>query len=375
MGIFAVMFPDSDTQISMLISLPSLIMVPVILMTGRLSRYYSKKTLLNIGAALFVVGGFSGCLWENLTFILIARAISGVGCGMIYPLIPTLVTYFFDEDERTEMMGWANGAGSILAMLMSLVSGFLAVINWRYPFMIMLLYTLLLVAQIRVLPAIPPERDDASITPCLGQTPRMGWLIYVSVFVTFVYFMISMVWILKISIFIGSEGLGNATNAGIASSILTFTAFVFSLAFPYVFRVLNRFTSVVCLVTLGACFYFLSIAQSFNMVILSSVCMGCSLGFIIPYMNTRVSILAPVGTKTCAFSLVSGAIYTGQFVAVFYFNVVQGMVVGESLRSVFSIIAGNLAVCTVIAILFILGSHLYEQKHCQSKAVRIVDRA
>ena len=374
MGIFAVMFPGSDTQISMLISLPSLIMVPVILITGRLSRYYSKKTLLNIGAALFLIGGFAGCLWENLTFILFARIVNGIGCGMIYPLVPTLIAYFFDGDERTEMMGWANGAGSAIAMLMSLASGLLAVIDWRYPFMIMLLYILLLIAQIRVLPAVPPEKDDQALRPDQGPLPRMNWLVYVTVVATFVYFMMSMVYILKISIFIQTEHLGNATNAGLASSCVAFSAFFFSLAFPYVYKLLDRFTSIVCLIALGACFQSLGVAQNFHMVIVSSICMGCSLGFIIPYMNTRVSTIAPVGTKTRAFALVSGAIYTGQFFAAFYINGVQSLL-GDSLRSSFMFMAGTLAVCILVAILFILVSQKYESRSVRGSAVQLADRA
>jgi hypothetical protein len=35
-------------------------------------------------------------------------------------------------------------------------------------------------------------------------------------------------------------------------------------------------------------------------------------------MNTRISTIAPAGAKTFALSLMSGAIYTGQFLAAFY---------------------------------------------------------
>ena len=369
MGIFAVMFPGSDTQISMLISLPSLIMVPVILMTGKLSRYYSKKTLLNIGAGLFFIGGFAGCLWDNLAFILLTRVINGIGCGMIYPLVPALIAYFFDGDEQTKMMGWANAAGSIIAMLVSLSSGFLALLNWRYPFIIMLLYALLLIAQIRVLPNIPPEKDDTTLPPCQGRMPHMGWLIYVTAFAAFVFFSISMVWILKISIFIESEGLGNAANAGMASSIVAGTAFFFSMTFPYVYRLINRFTSIICLISLAACFFLMGQAQSFRMIIFSSICMGCSLGYIIPYMNMRVSTIASLQSKTCAFSLVCSAIYLGQFFAAFYFGGIQ-LIVGDSLRGAFYAIAENLVVCTVIALLFILFSWKYDRKFSKRGSVR-----
>ena len=361
MGIFAVMFPGSDTQISMLISLPSLIMVPVILITGKLSRYYSKKTLLNIGAGLFFIGGFAGCLWDNLMFILITRVINGIGCGMIYPLVPALIAYFFNGVEQTKMMGWANAAGSIIAMLVSLSSGFLALLNWRYPFIVMLLYALLLIAQIRVLPSIPPEKDDTTLSPCQGRMPRMSWLIYITAFSTFLFFSISMVWILKISIFIESEGLGNAANAGMASSFVAATAFFFSMTFPYVYRLINRFTSIICLISLAACFFLMGQAQSFRMIIFSSFCMGCSLGYIIPYMNMRVSTIASPQSKTCAFSLVCSAIYMGQFFSAFYFRGVQ-LICGDSLRGTLYVIAESLVICTVVALLFILFSWKYDRK-------------
>lgn len=354
MGVLAVMFPNAGTQISMLISLPSLVMIPTILITGILVNYVSKKTLLNIGTICYIVGGFGACLVDNLTFIVIMRAIVGIGCGIVYPLVPAYITQLYEGNERAKMMGWASAAGSIIAMAMSMASGILATKNWHYPFFLDLLWIILLVAQIRVLPKVPPENKETAL-PLTGKRLRLNRSVYISIFAIFVYLMISMVYILKISIFIADENLGNAAYAGFASSITTFSAFIMSLLFYYLLKRIKRFISVLSLVFLCFCFYFLSLANSFTYVAIASVFMGFSIGLMFPYMNTRISSIAPPGAKTFALSLMAGAIYTGQFLAAFY---VQGIerFIGGSLRMTFSFMAGNLLVCIMVAIVCLLIS-------------------
>lgn len=366
MGMLAVMFPGSSTQISMLISLPSLVMIPTIFLSGKLSNYFSKKTLLNIGTACYIIGGFGACLYSNLAFIVVMRGIVGIGCGIVYPLIPALIAQFWEGDQRAKMMGWASAAGSILAMGMSMASGFLAVKDWRYPFYLDLLWIILLIAQIKVLPKVPPERKDPALLKT-GERPKLTLSVYLDIFAMFVYLMVSMVYILKISIFISAENLGNAANAGLASSAVTFCAFLISLVFTLFLKYTKRFTSVVSLVFLGICFYLLSIAHSFSLVVAASVCMGFSLGLIFPYLNTRVSAIAPPAAKTFALSVMYTAGYTGQFLAAFYAQAID-KIVGGSLRGTFQFMVGNIGVCIVIATVCILISMNMEKKKLSSKS-------
>lgn len=369
MGLLATMFPTQSTQISMLISLPSLVMIPTIFITGKLSNYISKKTLLNIGTACYIIGGFGACLVPNLTFIIIMRGIVGIGCGIVYPLIPAFIAQFWEGQERAKMMGWASAAGSILAMIMSVSSGFLAVKDWHYPFFLDLLWIILLVAQIRVLPKVPPERKDTTlVTGQTGKRQRLGRAVYLDIFAMFIYLMVSMVFILKIAIYISRENFGNAANAGLASSAVTFCAFFISLFFTVILKYLRRFTPVLSLVFLGICFYLLSIAHSFPMILAGSVCMGFSLGLIFPYMNTRVSAIAPPAAKTFALSSMYTAAYLGQFLAAFYAQAID-KIVGGSIRNIFQFMVGNIGICIVVSIIVILGSIRLEK---QTKKLRIL---
>lgn len=352
MGLLTTMFPNSGTQVNMLISLPSLLMIPAIFITGKLANYYSKKTLLNLGLVLYIIGGLGGCLVENISYIVVMRGILGIGCGMIYPLVPAFIAQLYEGQERAKMMGWASATGSILAMAMAMASGFLATLNWKYPFFLDLLYIILLVAQVRVLPKVPPEKLEIS-TSQGKEKVGLGRSVYLSIFAIFVYLMISMVYIFKIAIFIQTENLGNSAQAGLASSATTFSAFVISLFFVYILKGLKRYTSVLSLVSLALCFSLLSIAQSFQMVLYASVFMGCSLGLMFPYMNIRISTIAPLGTRTYALSLMGSAIYTGQFLASYYVQLIETLFKG-TLRNTFAVMVGNLLICIIVAIICIL---------------------
>lgn len=75
----------SDLELQMLESLPSFIIVPFILLAGRLSLRINKKRILIIGLSIFfgcsVIYPFSNSLW----LLLVVSALLGVGAGMIIP--------------------------------------------------------------------------------------------------------------------------------------------------------------------------------------------------------------------------------------------------------------------------------------------------
>jgi MFS family permease len=355
MGNLAMQFPQAGTKISMLISLPSLIMIPAILLSGYLSKIISKKSILIFGSVLYIIGGLFGGLYDNIDYILVMRAIGGLGTGLVFPLIPALIAQLYQGQQVPQMIGWGNAAGSIFSMVFATVCGYLAVLDWHYAFYLYFIYVLLLIAQIVVLPQVPPEKQDVSMTDSEDKT-RLNWLAYVYVLATLIYMIIAMVYIVKVAIFIMTENIGNSANAGMASSVTSFVALIGSLLFGEIFKILKRYTAVFGFASTGICYYLLSIAHSFDLMVAASVFMGISLSTVLPYMMTMVTKVVPKGAQTTAVSFVSTAMYIGQFLAAYYVQAVESFANGVT-RTAFSMIAVQLLIIVVIAVVFILSTN------------------
>lgn len=82
-------FPGTDEiQIKMIVTLPPLIAVPVIVITGiMIARLQvSKRKTLIIGLIAYIIGGVNAGFAGSMTTLLAFRVFLGIGAGIIIPL-------------------------------------------------------------------------------------------------------------------------------------------------------------------------------------------------------------------------------------------------------------------------------------------------
>lgn len=126
----------SELQLQMLESLPSFVIVPFILLAGRLSIHLNKKRLLTIGLAIFFVSSIV-CLFANtIGLLLFISAVLGIGAGMVIPFSTGLIADYFSGEQRTRQLGYVSSITNITLVLATLLAGFLAGINWHLPFLV-----------------------------------------------------------------------------------------------------------------------------------------------------------------------------------------------------------------------------------------------
>ena len=80
-------FPHaSELEVEMLESLPSLLIIPFMLLSGRWSVKGNKLQLLIAGTVIFFFSGVGSLLSHRLVELIVCGAIMGIGAGMIIPL-------------------------------------------------------------------------------------------------------------------------------------------------------------------------------------------------------------------------------------------------------------------------------------------------
>ena len=99
-------FPSSsELDIQMLTSLPSLMIIPFVLIAGRLTEKVNNMVLLRVGLGIFLLSGILYFLSNQMWQLIVVSAILGIGSGLIVPLSTGLISHFFVGDERLKQFG------------------------------------------------------------------------------------------------------------------------------------------------------------------------------------------------------------------------------------------------------------------------------
>lgn len=133
-------FPNvSQLEIQMLTSLPSLLIIPFILLSGKLSESKDKTTILVFGLIIFLISGILYFFADSMLELILISCLLGVGAGMIIPLATGLIADFFVGEYRTKQLGFSSAITNLALVLATFLTGWLANYNWHYPFVVYLI--------------------------------------------------------------------------------------------------------------------------------------------------------------------------------------------------------------------------------------------
>lgn len=163
LGTIALAFSNTNpVLIKMILTIPSILIIFVSLLAGKLTEKFTKRSILIAGLIFYICGGFGGSFANSIYQLLFSRVILGVGVGLIVPLSTTLIADFFSGDERTSMMGYSQASANLGGIITTILSGALSKLSWRYAFYVYLLGVLVLFLIIFALPEPDKKRNKCS---------------------------------------------------------------------------------------------------------------------------------------------------------------------------------------------------------------------
>lgn len=140
-------FPNVGiSAVQMLTVLPSLIAILVILLSGVLSSWITKKQIVVVSMALMLVGGLLPVvLHDHFYQLVIASVIFGLGYGGISPLTTALIHEHYSQEEQPAMLGFQSAVIGLGGVLFSYLGGRLAAVRWWYAYFAYLLFIPILI--------------------------------------------------------------------------------------------------------------------------------------------------------------------------------------------------------------------------------------
>ena len=174
LGELSTIFPHATAlDIQLLTSLPSLLIIPFVLLAGKLAEKRDFIRLLRVGLWLFAASGvlylFSSRMWQ----LMAVSALLGIGAGLIIPLSTGLISRYFTGEYRVRQFGYSSAITNMTLVVATAVTGYLAEVHWRLPFAVYLLplISLVLSAYLKKDAASVTIKQAAAIIPPIQSTP------------------------------------------------------------------------------------------------------------------------------------------------------------------------------------------------------------
>lgn len=171
LGDLTKIFPKAtDLDIQMLTSLPSLLIIPFILLGGKLTEKVDFVRILKIGLWLFAASGILYLISNKMWQLIVVSALLGIGSGLIIPLSTGLISKYFVGTYRVKQFGLSSAITNFTLVIATAVTGYLAEVSWHLPFLVYLLplISILLVGHLK------ESRSDAAVEPSSQSNAPSG---------------------------------------------------------------------------------------------------------------------------------------------------------------------------------------------------------
>lgn len=309
-------FPKAgELEVSMLESLPSLMIIPFMLLAGRWSVKRNKIRMLVIGTSIFLLSGIGCILSRTLTELIITSTILGIGAGIIIPLSTGLIVDYFTGDGRVRQLGISSAVNNLTLVIATTAVGYLADIEWHWAFAVYLLPAITLL----LIPALShshpePEPSDGAQNRQTKLNKRMiaGLMVFY-----FVITYLSLIVTFNTSYLTQQSGMPS-TDAGVIISLFFLAimapGFILNRIVGWLGAKVNLWSSVV----MGIGLIIMSAPHpTFLGLSLGAILTGVGYGVMQPIIYDKAATNAPPHLATLALSLVMVVNYLAILVAPF----------------------------------------------------------
>lgn len=327
LGKMADIFPhSSQLEIQLLTLLPNLIIIPMILISGKIANVRYQTGVLASGLAIFLAAGIMYLFADTMPLLIGLGVILGIGCGLIVPIAAGLLSEWFYGIQKVKVLGFKSGISNGIVILATIFVGWAADFSWHTSFCVYLVP----VIPLLLLPFMTngyirshirnKDNITSSSASTAGVARESNRRIFAKPIVTLcgvigLYIALtatSMVFTYYLPFTMKHYGLGTS-QVGIATAMFYVTAMIggFSLT-PYI-RIVGRLGLYVCIAIMTAGLLTLGLIHTMAGYVTGVLLIGLGYGFFQPIIYNKTTEIAPdktLSTKYFSYTL------AGNYIAV-----------------------------------------------------------
>lgn len=300
-------FPTaSQLEIQMLSSLPSLLIIPFVLLAGWLSVKGQHLKLLSVGLLIFLLSGIASILSTKIGALIAASCIMGAGAGVVVPFSTGLVVQYFTGNYRVKQLGISSAINNLALVAATSVVSLLAQRSWHDAFMVYLLpaVTLLLLLALRnTAPAPEPKGSDQ-----LRQTKIKGWRLAGLTALYFTITLTTLVITFYLSFLVERENFPQEISS-IMISLFFLAIMLPGLLLSRIIAKLRSSTIQLSLVAIIVGLLLVGTIPDIPLMLVGVALTGLGYGVLQPIIYDKAAIIAPPHLATRALAVVMTANY------------------------------------------------------------------
>ena len=308
-------FPKAtDLEIQMLTSLPSLLIIPFVLLAGKLSIGRDKLKILVVGLTIFFLSGVACLFARSMMWLIIISCILGIGAGMVIPLSTGLVVDYFTGDYRVRQLGYSSAINNLTLVLATVVTGYLAKVDWHLPFLVYTLpgVSLVLALFLRRSRSEPEPEHSIQLRNKRIDRRKLTQLMAFYFFITY-----GVVILTFYASFLVDDYRIDSSFSGVLISLFFLAIMLPGLMIDRIIRRLKHNTNLVSLALVFTGLLLLGIFRDKTMLILGSLLTGLGYGVMQPVVYDKAATIAPPRSATLALSFVMAMNYLAVMVCPF----------------------------------------------------------
>lgn len=335
LGLMEDAFNDTNTTtIKLILIIQAVTIIPFSFLSGYLTKFIQQRTIVIIGLIAFLIGGVGPHFFPAIKIIMIFRLVLGIGVGLVIPMAMTLINNYFTGAERTKMMGYQSAFNNFSGIVALVVSGWLATLSWKTPF---LLYFITLVILVLAIFFIPKNEIQQQATGDMKK--KLPLKVYGYTFaiagIMLVYYTIHT----NIALYLKESQLGGAQLAGIVAACTTIGGIITNMTLVPIQIVLKRYVLPTLLMMMALAFFILFTTQSISLIIISVGLVGLAQGGLFPLFILKAldSVPPELAPKTVAWT--SSFTYVGMFLSPLVMDFITFVFRQENVRFQYGVLA------------------------------------
>ncbi len=127
-------FETPPTTIGTAIVMYSLGVSGFVMLGAKLGQRFGSKIFFQAATALFLVAMILMVISPRAEIMLAAQALAGFAGASLVPSLVALIANHYSGKQQAEAVGWLGSARAIAGVLAFIIVGYVATINWRFGF-------------------------------------------------------------------------------------------------------------------------------------------------------------------------------------------------------------------------------------------------
>jgi DHA2 family multidrug resistance protein-like MFS transporter len=170
----------TTSQLQWIVNAYVLALAGLLLFAGSVGDRYGRKRWMTVGLIVFAFGSAVGGLADDVSTVILARTIQGVGAAFVLPATLSIVTNTFERDERPKAIAIWTAVGGIGIGLGPAVGGFLVDRwGWAAAFWIHIpIIALALIGQLAVRESRDPRHVGLDVPGAITATLGISALVF-----------------------------------------------------------------------------------------------------------------------------------------------------------------------------------------------------